>query len=133
MVDVAMGGRASEELFLGHDNVTTGCSSDLNRATSIGYSYVRELGMLDGVNLINSNKRDLSDDYNYKIDMEVQRILRKSLSDCKKVLWENKELVKKLTDELVERETISNEEFVEIYNNFYPKKLDLSQNDAQKL
>ena len=78
MVDVAMGGRASEELFLGHDNVTTGCSSDLNRATSIGYSYVRELGMLDGVNLINSNKRDLSDDYNYKIDMEVQRILRVS-------------------------------------------------------
>lgn len=71
-----MGGRASEELFLGHENVTTGCSSDLNRATSIGYSYVRELGMLDGVNLINSNKRDLSDEYNYKIDMEVQRILR---------------------------------------------------------
>ena len=32
--------------------------------------------MLDGVNLINSNKRDLSDEYNYKIDMEVQRILR---------------------------------------------------------
>ena len=32
-IDVAMGGRAAEELFLGNDEITTGCSSDLEKAT----------------------------------------------------------------------------------------------------
>jgi ATP-dependent metalloprotease len=33
MIDVAMGGRAAEDLHMGNDNITTGCSSDLNKAT----------------------------------------------------------------------------------------------------
>merc|ERR1712151_861785 len=50
-IDVALGGRASEELFLGADQITTGCSSDLNSATSYSYSYARELCMMDDVSL----------------------------------------------------------------------------------
>lgn len=53
-IDVAMGGRAAEELFVGHDEITSGkpvrfdglgCSSDLQRATELAYMYVKHLGM----------------------------------------------------------------------------------------
>jgi ATP-dependent metalloprotease len=51
-IDVAMGGRAAEELFLGNDEITTGCSSDLSKATEIAYQYVKTLGMMEEYSLI---------------------------------------------------------------------------------
>jgi len=51
-IDVAMGGRAAEELFLGIDEVTSGCSSDLGKATELAYMYVKHLGMDEGISLI---------------------------------------------------------------------------------
>ena len=57
MIDVAMGGRAAEDLFLGNDNITTGCSSDLNKATSLAYSYVKQLGMNENLSLISVTNR----------------------------------------------------------------------------
>lgn len=40
-IDVAMGGRAAEDLYLGNDEITTGASSDLLKATELAYSYVK--------------------------------------------------------------------------------------------
>ncbi len=51
-IDVAMGGRAAEELLFGNDEITTGCSSDLSKATEYAYQYVKMLGMLDDYSLI---------------------------------------------------------------------------------
>lgn len=76
LIDVALGGRASEEVFLGYDQVSTGCSSDLDKATNVAYQYVRSLAMNDDVSLISSDKKNLSDQFNFKIDMEVQNILK---------------------------------------------------------
>jgi len=44
-IDVAMGGRAAEELFFGNDQITTGCSDDLRKASQLAYLYVGKLGM----------------------------------------------------------------------------------------
>ena len=44
-IDVAMGGLIAEKLFVGRENVTTGCSSDLRGATDIAYAAVRHYGM----------------------------------------------------------------------------------------
>lgn len=41
MIDVALGGRAAEEMIFGHDNVTSGCSSDLQRATDVATRMIR--------------------------------------------------------------------------------------------
>ncbi len=71
-IDVAMGGRAAEELFLGNDEITTGCSNDLAKATDLAYHYVKSLGMNENLSLLAlGDKTKTSDKYNYMIDTEV--------------------------------------------------------------
>lgn len=73
-IDVAMGGRVAEEIIYGNQDITTGCSSDLSRATDIAYKYIRNYGM--GTNLLLSGrKKDFSDRMNFEIDKEVQGVL----------------------------------------------------------
>ena len=67
-IDVAMGGRVAEEIIYGNDDITTGCSSDLTRASEIAYGYVRNYGMSDDKIMISSQKKKLSDKFNYIID-----------------------------------------------------------------
>lgn len=105
-IDVALGGRIAEELIYGNDSITTGCSSDMNRATDLAYAYVRSFGMNADVNLISANKEDFSDGFNYIIDQEVQSILEKSLQRTRRLVLENKERLDKLAVELVKRETM---------------------------
>ena len=47
-----MGGRAAEEILMGKTDLTSGCSSDLHRATSLAYEYVPNLGMKENINMI---------------------------------------------------------------------------------
>ena len=75
MIDVALGGRAAEELILGKDDLTTGCSNDLQKATQIAYSYVRELGMQEDFALLAGEKDQMSDQYNYLVDQQVKLIM----------------------------------------------------------
>ena len=75
-IDVAMGGRAAEELLYGNDEITTGCSSDLSNATSIAYSYVKHLGMSEISLAALDSSHPGSSKYNYAIDMEVQKLLK---------------------------------------------------------
>lgn len=44
-IDVAMGGHIAEKLFLGGEQITTGCGSDLKGATNLAYEAVRRYGM----------------------------------------------------------------------------------------
>lgn len=75
-IDVALGGRAAEEVFLGVENVTTGCSSDLQNATNIAYSYVRDLGLMENDVFINQRPELLSEEYKFKVDIMVQKLLK---------------------------------------------------------
>ena len=74
-IDVAMGGRVAEELLLGSEDYTTGWSSDLQKATQLAYAFVRYYGFKDNVALIAAEKNVTSEDYNYLVDQEVQKIL----------------------------------------------------------
>jgi ATP-dependent metalloprotease len=60
-IDVAMGGHVAEELFIGRENVTTGCGSDLKSATELAYMAVRQFGMFgEDAGYISADKRSLS-------------------------------------------------------------------------
>lgn len=105
-----MGGRAAEELFIGEDKVTTGCSSDLQRATNMAYAYIRDLGMLDKEIFINQEARNMSQEYRYKVDKISQNYLKESLSRTKELLQKNKKVFDVMVEKLVEKETLSADE-----------------------
>ncbi len=72
MIDVAMGGRAAEDLFLGNDQISTGCSSDLAKATEVAYSYMKLYGMNENVTLLSEGQDvETSNQYSFIIDKEV--------------------------------------------------------------
>lgn len=60
-IDVAMGGHIAEKLFLGGEQVTTGCSSDLKGATDLAYQAVRRYGMFgEDAGYMSVDVRDVS-------------------------------------------------------------------------
>lgn len=116
-----LGGRASEELFLGE--VTTGASDDFRRATSIARDMVTQYGMSDlgpmqyeqkseGVFL--GRDYNKSKDYSDQVALEIDQAARRIIFDCyekaKNILKSNKDLIMLLSDALVERETLTKEQ-----------------------
>ena len=65
-IDVAMGGRAAEELLFGNEEITTGCSSDLNKATQLAYAFVKTFAMSEKLSLLSVNERsEISEKYKF--------------------------------------------------------------------
>ena len=71
-IDSAMGGHVAEELYIGSDKVTTGCTSDLDNATNLAYAAVRQLGFFgEDIGFMVKEKREFSDKQNALIDKKV--------------------------------------------------------------
>ena len=117
MIANAMGGRIAEELFIGH--ITTGASNDIEKATELARSMVCQYGMSDLGPLAFGKKeeqvflgreiaqhRDFSEATAIKIDQEVNRIISEQYERAKKILSDNKEAMDRLTQALLERETL---------------------------
>jgi ATP-dependent metalloprotease len=54
-IDCLLAGRVGEELLLGNDDVTTGCSDDLRKATHTAYVFVKEVGFSQKMNWISGD------------------------------------------------------------------------------
>lgn len=75
MIDVALGGRAAEEMIYGEDGTTSGCSSDLVNATNVATRMVRNFGYSDKVGLVaheDGASRFLSDQKKDEIETEIK-------------------------------------------------------------
>ncbi|KAF2103796.1 intermembrane space AAA protease IAP-1 [Rhizodiscina lignyota] len=115
-IDVCMGGKVAEELVYGRDSVTTGASSDIQKATQIAYSMVTQMGMsetLGDVDL-NSNYEMLSTDTKGEIDREVKRILDEGKSRVMKLLASKRKELDMLANALVEYESLNKEEMEKV-------------------
>jgi len=83
-IDVSMGGHVAEELLNGSENITAGCSSDLNKATQLAQAMVKKLGMYgDKVGYIyvedegySWEEDKISEKYKSSIDEQVKQILK---------------------------------------------------------
>ena len=117
-------GRAAEEVVF--DTVTTGAANDIEKATSIAKAMVTQYGMskkfgLIGLATIESQYLDgratlnCSDKTAAEIDNEVVAILKESYDTALKLLRENRELMDKLAEFLIEKETITGKQFMEIF------------------
>ncbi len=123
---VLMGGRAAEEIFYGKEGITTGAENDLQRATELAYRMVAMWGMSDKVGPIAVKKVanpfiggittsiDTSPELQKEIDEEVKKILSSAYEYAKNVIELYKEPIKAVVKKLLEKETISCEEFVEV-------------------
>ena len=122
---VMMGGRAAEEVFYGKDGITTGAENDLQRATELAYKMVSMWGMSDKVGPIAikkvsnpflggmTNSIDTSPELLKDIDEEVKRILTEAYDIARSTIEAHKEPLRAVVKKLIEKETISCEEFVE--------------------
>ncbi|MBQ7767181.1 MAG: ATP-dependent zinc metalloprotease FtsH [Lachnospiraceae bacterium] len=119
-----LAGRAAEELVF--DSVTTGASNDIEKATSIARSMVTQYGMskkfgLIGLETVESRYLDgrvvmnCADETAAAVDEEVMKILKDSYEEAMSLLKENREIMDKLADYLIQKETITGKEFMEIY------------------
>ncbi len=120
-----LGGRVSEEMFL--NEISTGASDDIKRATKIARSMVTEYGMSDlgpvqyeekseGVFLGRdyTKAKNFSDQVALEIDKETRKIIEECYEKAKKIIADNKDLVFKLSDALMKYETITKEQIESI-------------------
>ena len=126
-ITMMLGGRTAEELML--DDITTGASNDIERATKVARKMVAEWGMSDEIGLISFGDggeifvgRDYqkqvpySDDLANKIDAEVKRIVDSAHEQALEILKSKKDVIEKVKHILLEKETIYKEEFEMLYN-----------------
>lgn len=122
-IAVMMGGRAAESLVF--DDITTGASDDIGKATQVARAMVTKFGMseLGPINLDTDRNfyepSEVSPEMAAKIDAEVKKIADEAYSQAIGVLKKNREKLDLLAEELLKKETIESEDFVKIIG---PKK-----------
>lgn len=92
MIDVALGGRAAEEMIYGYDDVTSGCSSDLVRATDVATRMIRSFGFSDKVGLVAHGDEEsvyLSSKKKDEIEGEIRQFLDNGMERVKGLLKKN--------------------------------------------
>ena len=118
------GGRAAEEIVF--DTVTTGAANDIEKATDIARAMVTQYGMskkfgLMGLATIQNKYLDgnatlnCSDVTAAGVDEEVMKLLKESYEKALELLRDNRQLMDKLAEYLIEKETITGKEFMKIY------------------
>lgn len=124
---VALGGRIAEQLVF--DDITTGASSDIKKATQIARKMVTRYGMSESIGVINYDEegedvfigRDLAHARNHselvagKIDAEVKSIVDDCYEKAKALILENEEVLHKCADLLLEKERITMKEFEDLF------------------
>ncbi|MFQ5465722.1 MAG: ATP-dependent zinc metalloprotease FtsH [Thermodesulfobacteriota bacterium] len=125
-ISVLMGGRAAEELVLGHK--TTGAGNDIERATEIARKMVCEWGMSEKLGPLTFGKkeehiflgkemaqrRDFSEETAIEIDEEIKSIVTENYERARNILSENIDTLHALANALLERESIDAAELEEI-------------------
>ena len=128
----AMGGRAAEEEIFGNDEVTTGAGGDLQQVSEMARQMVTVYGMSDlgpialgggqgdqvflGAGL--TSRAEYSEEVASRIDDQVRQIAEHGHQLARKIVRENREVIDRLVDLLIEKETIDGEELKQIVSEY---------------
>ncbi|MBD2021861.1 cell division protein FtsH, partial [Leptolyngbya sp. FACHB-36] len=123
----ALGGRAAEDVVFGYTEVTTGAGNDLQQVTGMARQMVTRFGMSDlGPLSLESQQGEVflgrdwmtrseySEEIASRIDAQVRSIVEHCYDDARRIVRDNREVIDRLVDLLIERETIDGEEFRQI-------------------
>ena len=119
-----LGGRAAEDVVF--NSITTGASNDIERATAILRSMITQYGMSDkfgmvGLESVENRYLDgravlnCADETAAKIDEEVARLMKEFYDRAVNIIKENREVLDKIAEYLIEKETITGKEFITMY------------------
>ena len=117
-----LGGRVAEHLVL--DEISTGASNDLERATAIARSMITKYGMSDRLGPVNysssdeiflgkdfSTRRNYSEDLAFEIDKEIRDLIEKAYKRAETILTENIDKLHQIANKLLEVETLDADQF----------------------
>lgn len=130
---VSLGGRIAEEIIF--DDITTGASSDIKKATKVARRMVTRYGMSENIGVINYDDdddevfigRDLAHAKNHsevisgEIDKEVKAIIDDCYSKAKAIIMEHEDVLHKCAKLLLEKEKINRAEFEALFDTYYPQ------------
>jgi cell division protease FtsH len=122
-----LGGRAAEEIVF--QDVTTGASNDLERATKLARAMVTQYGMSEKLGPLTFGEkeeliflgREISEQRNYseevarQIDREVRRLIDEAYRTAKQIIIANREILSEIADRLVREETIDSAAFESMF------------------
>jgi cell division protease FtsH len=126
-IAVSLGGRAAEEIAL--DDISTGASSDIEKATNVAKRMIQRFGMSEKMGLVQygdfeendylgyaySSSKEYSDKTAQDIDMEVKQLVTDAYERAKKILNDNRATLDKVAKELLEKEVLGKEEFEKLF------------------
>ncbi|MBR6331761.1 MAG: cell division protein FtsH, partial [Dehalococcoidales bacterium] len=144
-IAMAMGGRVAEELVF--NEISTGASSDIKKATEIAVSMVTEYGMSkllgprsfgkhDDMVFLGreiSEQRDYGEETANAIDAEVKRIVTEGYESAVKTLTEHRDLLDKLAEGLLEYETLEGEELYKVLGVEMPENMKLLEKEIEEI
>ncbi|HEY7028592.1 MAG TPA: ATP-dependent zinc metalloprotease FtsH [Gemmatimonadales bacterium] len=127
---IFFGGRAAEELVFGADKVTAGASNDIERATGIARRMVTQFGMSDSIGMMAvgdkeqeiflgrefSQRREISERTAEAVDDEVKKMLDTAYRHALEIVRSRRELLDRMVEALMDRETLDREEVDLLYN-----------------
>ena len=127
MITVALGGRAAEEIVF--NSITTGAANDIEKATYYARRMITMYGMSDEFGLYametvesqyleGRTVLNCADATAARIDNAVIRLLADCYEKARKMLEENREVMDEIAKFLIEKETITGKEFMEIFNSY---------------
>ncbi len=127
----ALGGRAAEEVIFGDAEVTTGAGNDLQQVTAMARQMVTRFGMSDlgPLSLESSqgevflgrdwlNRSEYSEEIASRIDVQVRAIVDKCYEETKQLIRDNRAVIDRLVDLLIEKESIDGDEFRQIVSEY---------------
>ncbi len=129
-IAITLGGRAAEEIVYGKENISTGASSDLSKVSETARKMVMSWGMSEKLGNLTygksqehifmgrdfGNQRDYSEQVAFEIDEEVKAIVDSRYAEVLKLLTENRDVLDALSHELLEKETMEAEDFIDSVN-----------------
>ncbi len=125
------GGRVAEELVFGADKVTTGAGNDIERATGLARRMVTQFGMSERIGPLAvgdkeqeiflgrefAQRREISERTAQMVDDEVKRLVDEAYARATTIIAGNRELLDRIADTLLERETIDREDLDRLVKN----------------
>ena len=129
---VLLGGRVAEQIVL--DDISTGASNDIERATALARSMVTKYGMSDKLGPINygggqnevflgrdfATPKSVSEETQALIDGEVKRIIDEAYLRCQTMITENREILDRIAQFLLEHETMDGNQFEAVFKGETP-------------